>query len=558
MDYRKHIASIISKKVDLEITEFQIKVPPNKTQGDYSFPCFFLAKKLGKDPTQIATEIFSNFEDDTFEKIEIVGSYVNFFLDRTFVAKASLIEVFEKKQTYGKSNQNKKIVIESPGPNTNKPLHLGHVRNMVIGNALENIYKFLGNDVVRVDIVNDRGIHICKSMLAYQMFGNDAVPGKKTDHFVGDYYVLYDKKSKENPEMEEQIKTMLRKWEEGDHETMKIWKKMNDFAIKGMLETYKRYGTKIDKAYYESDHYKKGKEIVEENLNKIFKKDEKGNIFFSSNNVEKKILLRADGTSVYITQDISLGKIRYNDYEMDEMIYVVGSEQIDHFKTLFEIFEKLDYPFKKGCYHLAYGMVYLPDGKMKSREGNVVDADTLADEVKQTAFEKIKERHAIDNEKASERAERIGISAIKFFMLKYDSKKDFVYEKNKSLSFQGETGPYIQYTYARTWNIIKKYGTKVSKQVDFSLLKEEDEKDLILKLADFQNTIMKAGEEYKPSLITRYLIDLSQMLNTYYHKHTILHKNSELKKSRILLIYSLMLVLEIGMKLLGVDVLENM
>jgi arginyl-tRNA synthetase len=397
-------------------------------------------------------------------------------------------------------------------------------------------------------------------MLAYKKFGKNKNPDKKSDHFVGDFYVKYSQVKKKNPEIEDEIQEMLVKWENNDKETRKLWEKMNEWAVKGMQQTYKRYGVEMDKAYFESDHYKKGKKYVEEGLKKgIFKKDESGNIYYSDREIEKKIVLRADGTSIYITQDIALGKIRYDDYKMDKMIYVVASEQIHHFKVLFKIFEKFNFSFSKGCYHLAYGMVYLPEGKMKSREGNVVDADNLADTIHEIAKKEILKRYPkIKSKELEKRAESIAMAAIKFFILKYDAMKDFVFNPKESLSFEGETGPYVQYAHARASSVLEKYGKKPSHKINYSLLDTEEDKELVKLLKEFPEIVEKAVKEYKPSILTRYVLDLSQSFNLYYHKHQILKEDTELEKARILLVYAIKNVLKKGLELLGIDALEIM
>ena len=550
----KSISKVVGEKIDATLLE----IPPNPEMGDYAFPCFTLSKKLKKSPNDIAQDIGKNIILNKYIKeIKIIGPYVNFFVNKKTLAETVLKEIYSKKSKYGSAANKKKVMIESPGPNTNKPLHLGHVRNMVLGNSLININKFLGYKAIRVDIVNDRGVHICKSMLAYKKYGKNKKPNKKPDHFVGDYYVKYSKELPKHPEFEDEIRDILKKWEENDPAIRKLWKTMNDWAVKGMQETYKRYSVKMDRAYYESDHFSKGRSIVLQGLKKgLFEKDENDNIIVNleKDKLGKKVILRADGTSIYITQDIALGKLRYKDYKMDEMIYVVANEQNHHFKVLFKLFNMLKFPFAKNCYHLAYGMVYLPEGKMKSREGTVVDADNMANQIHDSAKKEIKKRYKkISKKELEKRAELIGMGAIKFFILKYDPMKDFVFNPKESLSFEGETGPYVQYTHARCNSVLKKYKKKPSIKVDFSLLKEENERIILRLLENFPNTIQKSAEFYKPSLITRYLLDLSQSFNEYYHKHKFIQEDKALEQSRILLVSSVKQVLEIGLNLLGID-----
>ncbi|MEM3374044.1 MAG: arginine--tRNA ligase [Candidatus Woesearchaeota archaeon] len=582
----KKISKILELTLKIEISESLIEKPKPEL-GDYAFPCFSLAKELKKNPIEIAKDLsfkINNLNDPLFEKVESIGPYVNFFISKKYIAETVLKEILLKKEKYGSQNNNEIVLIESPGPNTNKPLHLGHVRNILLGNSIVNIYKFLGYKTYRVDIINDRGIHICKSMLAYKIYGNNQMPDKKPDHFVGDFYVRYAIESEKHPEYEQMIQEMLVKWENNDEETMKLWRKMTDWALQGFKETYQRYGVVMDKAYYESEHYKKGKEIVLDGLKKgIFFKDEKGNIVvdLTKQGLGKKVLLRNDGTSIYITQDIALGKIRYDDFKMDRMIYVVGNEQIHHFKALFEIFKLLNYSFADKCYHLAYGMISLPEGKMKSRTGKVVDADDLANNMHDLAKKELEKRYPAlvkDNPRELDnRAEKIAMSAIKYFILKYDPMKDFVFNPNESLSFEGETGPYLQYTYARASSVIKKSNKNISEKsfsdkelekIDYNLLNTNEDRILINKLKDFPELIIKSAKEYSPAILAKYLFELSQIFNEYYHKNKIIQNTNiqntsnnnslELEKARLLLVEATKIVLKNGLNLLGIETLEEM
>ncbi|MFH0876413.1 MAG: arginine--tRNA ligase [archaeon] len=562
--YKKSVVDALHSALSKEIDASLIEVPPNPSMGDFAFPCFSLAKELRKSPAAIASELATQIKPNKIiAQVKAIGPYLNFFVNKESLAKSTLKKVFAQKENYGKgTKKNYTVMIESPGPNTNKPLHLGHVRNMVLGNALINMFDFTGNKTVRVDIVNDRGIHICKSMLAYQKFGHNKNPDKKSDHFVGDFYVRYAKELENHPEFEEEIKVMLKNWEDGEPKTRTLLKKMNDWAVSGFKETYERYGVKMDKAYHESDHYMKGKELALEGLKKgIFEKDDKGNIIvdLEKEGLGKKVVLRADGTSIYITQDLVLAKLRLLDYSMNKLIYVVGNEQIHHFQSLFKIFELFEFPFAKDCFHLAYGMINLPEGKMKSRVGKVVDADDLADEMHSIAKEEIKKRFPdLSENELVARAEQIGLSAIKFFILKYDPMKDFTYDPKESISFEGETGPYVQYTHARICSIIRKYGKAVSDDVDYSLLIEKEEHELIKMLTDYSAVMEKSALEYKPSIICRYLLDLSQNFNNYYHAHKVIQENVELEKARILLVYSVKEVLKSGLAVLGIDSPDEM
>lgn len=564
--HTEEIAILISKNCDFNTENIVklIEIPPDSTLGDYAFPCFSLAKQFKKNPAQIATELKEKIEKDIIKnkklkiikKIEVKGAYLNFFLNKTI-----FIEQVLKQKNDFKGNK-KIILIESPGPNTNKPLHLGHVRNGLLGLSLRNILQKTGNKVINVDIINDRGIHIAKSVLAYKKWGNNKEPNKKPDHFVGDYYVMFNKMLSNNPELETEAQDLLKKWEQNDTETIKLWKKMNGWCIKGMFETYKKLGLIIDKTYYESEHYDKGKSIILEGVKKgLFVKDEKGAIIINLEKygLDKKVLLRADGTSVYITQDIALAGKRYEDFRMDEMIYVVGNEQNYHFKVLFIVLDKLGYRFAKNCYHLSYGMVNLPEGKMKSREGTIVDADDFMDEIIELSKKEIIIRHEnLKESEISKRAEKIALSAIKFYMLKFDPLIDFVYNPKESLSFEGETGPYIQYTHARLNSIIKKFGKKIPTKIDYSCLQEKEEHELITIISQFKSEIETAASQYKPSLVARYLIRLCQLTNNYYHKYQILKEEKNKRDARLKLIVKIKEIISEGLSLLGIEAINEM
>ncbi|MDD5086430.1 MAG: arginine--tRNA ligase [Candidatus Nanoarchaeia archaeon] len=545
--------------------EMTVEIPPDSKLGDYAFPCFNLAKQLRKSPADIAKDLSLKIKPNKYiREIRNVGPYVNFFINNDILNETILNEILKNKEKYGLwPTKHKKVVIEFPSPNTNKPLHLGHARNMLIGESLSRILEFDGYKVFRVNLNNDRGVHICKSMLAYKKWGDSKTPeseNKKSDHFVGDFYVLYSKKAKENPGLDNEAQEMLKKWENNDKETVELWKKMNNWAIKGFNETYNMFGIKHDKTYNESEHYDDAKKIVLDNFKKgIFKKDEEGNIYveLEKYSLPNKILLRADGTSVYMTQDIMLAKIKYNDFKMDKSIFVVGSEQKLHFNQLFKILELIGFKNFDGCYHLAYGMISLPEGKMKSREGTVVDADDIVEDMISLAKQEIEKRHDINKKEIEERAKTIGLGALNFFVLKYDALKDFVFNPKESISFEGETGPYIQYAHARICSILRKAG-KQAKDIDLSLLNKKEEKDIIKLLGSFPEVIDSAASGYKPSLIARYLLDLSQLFNEFYHKHQIIKADEKTRDARLALIKSIKYVVENGLNLLGIDAPEKM
>ncbi|MFA4819349.1 MAG: arginine--tRNA ligase [Candidatus Aenigmatarchaeota archaeon] len=532
---------------------------PKDNQGDLALPCFSLAKEQKRNPYEIAKEMeaaLSKKLPPLVKEVKAIGPYVNFYINHEKFSRLVLNTIIKQKNKYGSGKKKtERIMIESPGPNTNKPLHLGHVRNMVLGTSMANIFEFLGYKVIKVDIINDRGIHICKSMLAYKKFGEGKKPREKPDHFVGDFYVLFAKKLEGDTETEEKLRNMLIDWEAGNKNVRKLWKTMNNWATTGFKETYKRLGVRIDKAYYESDHYLDGKKIVMKGLKaNIFKKDEDGNIVIDLGdcNLGKYVVLRADGTSIYITQDLALAVKRYKEYKMNKMIYVVGDEQKYHFRALFKLLEILGYPFAKKCYHLAYGMVNLPEGKMKSREGTVVDADDIMDEMHKISEEKIKQHGSIPDEEIKKRAEKIGLAALKYFILKFDPSKSMTYDPKASIDFEGDTGPYLQYTYARANSILKK-----SKKVQrIGKLTDVKEMDLIKKLSQFSGIIEKSADEYKPNLLANYLFEVATLFNEFYHSVHVIGAEDESQK--LALVKSVMQVLENGLRLLGIDVLKEM
>lgn len=587
MDFKHIIADAVHEELSIEkhrILEI-IEVPPDPKLGDYSMPCFIFSKELKKSPQNIALELKDkltkiNLKEDHkhFELINNVGPYLNFFVNKEVYIKSVLHKIHEDKNVYGAGkNTNDIVLIESPSPNTNKPLHIGHLRNMLLGQSIYNIIKFSGKKPYQVNLVNDRGVHICKSMLAYQKFGLHETPEtahKKSDHFVGDYYVKYAQLEKENPAMEQEIQDMLVKWEDNDPEIRALWAKMNSWALKGFRETYNSLGFHIDKEYLESELYLHGKDIILKGLDEgVFEKDETGAIIanFEDIGLGKKVLLRANGTSVYITQDIYMAKKRYDEYKFDEMIYIVGNEQEHHFKVLFEIFKRLGWKFGDKCYHFSYGMVELPEGKLKSREGNIVDTDNLLLEVKNICIEELKRRYDnLSEHELNERAKIISQSAIRFFFLKFDPMRNFVYNPKESLSFEGETGPYIEYSYARINSIFKKLKEKEDIEnvedmenylhgAHIKLLTETNEFEIIKTLDIFPAIVMDAAKNFKPSSIAHYLLELAQQFNEFYHANQILNvEDKELMKARLYLIYNIQIVLKNGLNLLHIQEIDEM
>ncbi|HLC74623.1 MAG TPA: arginine--tRNA ligase [Candidatus Nanoarchaeia archaeon] len=560
--FRDSIVRAVAKETKLSPAEIdQLLEVPRKELGDFAFPCYVLAKVQKKSPVQIAQQLASMALPAGIREIKAVGPYINFFVDNAAFAAEVLPAVRKQTDKYGAGRESSTILIEYCGPNTNKPLHLGHLRNMAIGGALCRLHSFLGNDVKPVNIVNDRGVHICQSMLAYDKWGKGKKPDKKSDHFVGDYYVLFAQQLQKNPELEKDVQDLLLKWERGDKEVRALWKKMNGWVLKGFAETYKRFGVSFDKEYFESNLYEQGKEVAFEGLkNGVFIKDDKKSIVapLESYGLSNKVVLRGDGTSVYITQDMYLAEERFKDFAYDKMLYVVASEQKLHFQQLFKILELLQRPFAKRLVHVSYGLVNLPSGRMKSREGTVVDADDIIDEVVALARKEVDSRYpALAAKVRSYRAEAIGLAAIKFYLLKTDAVRDIVYNPEESLHFEGETGPYLQYTHARACSILRKAGN-AGKKLKFELLHEAQEQLLVQLISSFPEAVGNAAHEYKPHLLCRHLLDIAQAFNDFYHHHTVISENKELMGVRLVLVDCVRQVLKNGLKLLGIEALEEM
>jgi len=543
-----------------EIILQNLEVPKDSSLGDFAFPCFALAKSLKKNPVEIAKKLASEISSPEIEKVEAKGPYLNFFINGDFLAKETIKEIEKEKNSYGSSsNSKKRIMVEYPSPNTNKPLHLGHLRNMAIGESVSRILEYCGNKVIRANLVNDRGVHICKSMLSYEKWGKGKTPkseNKKPDHFVGDYYVLFNKKSKENPNLEEEAQECLRKWEAGDKKTLALWKKMNGWAMEGLKETYALFGVKHDKEYFESCLYKKGKEIVELGLKKgIFRKREDDAIIvdLSKEGFGEKVLLRKDGTSVYITQDLYLAKLKFDEFKLDSSIYVVGNEQIYHFNVLFSILRKFGIDTSK-LRHLSYGMVELPEGKMKSREGNVVDADDLILSIQSLAKEELRKRFTLSKKELNDRSLKIALAAIKYMLLKIDISKNTIFNPKEAIKFEGDTGPYLLYSYARAKSILRKAKYHPEKYEIKNL--NDMEKHLVNQLSIFPEIVSEALKSYSPNIIANYAFQLSQMFNEFYHSDKVI--GSEQEQLRLSLVSCFSQVLKNALFLLGIQVLEKM
>lgn len=549
---------------------FDLEPPPQPEMGDLSWSVFSLAKKLKKEPKEVAEILVLTFQPNgIIEKMVNVGPYLNFFLHKEKWFSFVLQDILIKKEKFGETdiNQNKTVLIEFSSPNTNKPQHLGHGRNNFLGACLANLLKNFGFKTIRANLINDRGIHICKSMLAYQKWGQEETPeekGFKGDHLVGKFYSLFEEKNKENPNLLTEAQELLKKWEDGDEETIVLWQKINHWAIQGLKETYQKLGIEFDEWTYESEIYKLGKEIVLNFLEKGIcsrRPDGAVEIDLSSFNLGKKILIRADGTSVYITQDIGLAKLRADHFKPDLVIYVVGAEQEHYFKVLFKILEIFGYEWAKKCYHLSYGLVFLPTGKMKSRQGNVVEIDNLLIEIKRLAKEEILKRQSdISPMDLEARAEKIALASLKFFFLRHTPQQNIYFEPSKEISFEGATGPYLQYAYARIAGILNKEPIKDRQvgKIDFSVLGNKEEVALLKIIFNFQKILEKAVVQYNPALLANYLLDLAQSFHKFYHQHQVLKSKKKIKIARLALIEAVAIILKKGLSLLGIETLERM
>ena len=600
----KLVASVLSGLKALygqEVPEKMVQLQKTKKEfeGHLTLVVFPFLKMSKKGPEQTAQEIGEYLKAN--EPAVAAFNVIKGFLNLT-IASATWIELLNEIQAdeqYGlvqATETSPLVMIEYSSPNTNKPLHLGHVRNNLLGNALANIVAANGNKVVKTNIVNDRGIHICKSMLAWKKYGNGETPetsGKKGDHLVGDYYVSFDKHYKAelaelmagftaqgmsedeakakaeaaSPLMQE-AREMLVKWEAGDPEVRGLWEMMNNWVYAGFDETYKKMGVSFDKIYYESNTYLEGKEKVMEGLEKgFFYKKEDGSVWadLTAEGLDHKLLLRGDGTSVYMTQDIGTAKLRFADYPIDKMIYVVGNEQNYHFQVLSILLDKLGFEWGKGLVHFSYGMVELPEGKMKSREGTVVDADDLMEEMISTAKETSQELGKLDGltqEEADDIARIVGLGALKYFILKVDARKNMTFNPKESIDFNGNTGPFIQYTYARIQSVLRKAaesGIVIPEQIPAGIELSEKEEGLIQMVADFAAVVKQAGEDYSPSIIANYTYDLVKEYNQFYHDYSILREENEaVKIFRIALSANVAKVVRLGMGLLGIEVPSRM
>ena len=600
----KLVASVISGLKALysqEVPEKMVQIQKTKKEfeGHLTLVVFPFLKMSRKGPEQTAQEIgeYLKVNEPAVAAFNVIKGFLNLTIaSATWIDLLNEIQADEQYGLVKATETSPLVMIEYSSPNTNKPLHLGHVRNNLLGNALANIVAANGNKVVKTNIVNDRGIHICKSMLAWKKYGNGETPetsGKKGDHLVGDYYVSFDKHYKAevkelmtefaaqgmsedeakakaeaaSPLMQE-AREMLVKWEAGDPEIRGLWEMMNNWVYAGFDETYRKMGVSFDKIYYESNTYLEGKEKVMEGLEKgFFFKKEDGSVWadLTAEGLDHKLLLRGDGTSVYMTQDIGTAKLRFADYPIDKMIYVVGNEQNYHFQVLSILLDKLGFEWGKSLVHFSYGMVELPEGKMKSREGTVVDADDLMEEMIATAKETSQELGKLDGltqEEADDIARIVGLGALKYFILKVDARKNMTFNPKESIDFNGNTGPFIQYTHARICSVLRKAaesGIVLPETANEKVVLSDKEISLIQNLSEFPAVVSEAGSQFSPAIIANYIYDLVKEYNQFYHDFSILREeNTEIRDFRLILSRNVAKVIKTGMSLLGIDVPDRM
>ena len=583
----KLIHNTVNQLFDFNFQDSQIQFQQTRKEfeGDITLVVFPLVKVAKKSPEEtgkvIGEAVVKSIEE--IESFNVIKGFLNFKFTDTFWKKKFYIQIQDP--TWGIENpnsSNRTILVEYSSPNTNKPLHLGHLRNNFLGYSVAEILKANGHDVKKVQVINDRGIHICKSMVAWQLFGNGETPentGLKGDKLIGNYYVKFDKEykneianliaegltedeAKKQAPLMQNAQQMLVKWEQGDEETVDLWKKMNSWVYSGFDVTYKTMGVDFDKLYYESDTFLLGKDIVQKGLDEnFFFQKEDGSIWIDLKNdgLDEKLLLRSDGTAVYMTQDIGTAVLRKQDFPaMDQLIYTVGNEQDYHFKVLFKILEKLGYDFAQNCFHLSYGMVDLPSGKMKSREGTVVDADDLMADMFSTAQATSEELGKLEDASEEEKQtlyKNVGLAALKYFILKVDPKKRMLFNPEESVDFNGNTGPFIQYTYARIQALKRRKGNyDLNGFEGFNL--ELEERELIKKIEQFPNIVKEAGAGYSPAIIANYIYELVKIYNQFYQSIQIF--GTEKEDLRIALSHKCGEVIKSGMKLLGIDVPERM
>lgn len=575
-------------EIDLDLERIPLETPPKPELGDLAIPMFIFSKPLRKAPALIAQElcaflgeikagsrnlgvrpqVLEGFRAGSLGEAEALGPYLNIRLRRQAAIPRALEQLSGRPvlETLENFLDGRKVLLEFSSPNTNKPLHLGHLRNNALGESVSRILKAHGAEVRKYNLVNNRGVHICKSMLAYRKFSEGETPestGMKSDHFVGKYYVIYAQWEKENPEAEKEAQKMLQDWEAGDPETLALWEKMNAWALDGIKETYAVTGVSFDQYQFESETYLLGKQIILEGLEKgVFYRDEEGTILIDLEEIglDKKVVLRKDGTSVYITQDIGTAVTRHQTYPFNSLVYVVASEQQYHFRVLFHTLNKLGFEWSKDLHHLSYGMVNLPEGKMKSREGTVVDADELLAQLSELAREEILAKNREEQvQDLDGTARAIALGALHYFLLQQDPTKDMVFNPKESMSFNGNTGPYLQYTCARISSMLRKAGPISGSGIRFDLLESDQEWELFKLFCDLRHKLSAAAKNFDPSIVCAWLYELARAYSRFYHDIPVLSvEDKDLRRARLELSRLVREALALGMRLINVPVLESM
>ncbi len=589
----KKVQEVVKNLYGIEASEQQVQLQKTRPEfeGDITLVVFPFVKAARKAPAQVAAEIGEALQGDLVEKFNAVQGFLNLSIAQTYWLEQ--LQTIANTENYGCHTRTKEdgtqplMMVEYSSPNTNKPLHLGHVRNNLLGYSIAKIQEANGWKVVKTNIVNDRGIHICKSMLAWLKYGNGETPessGKKGDHLIGDYYVRFDveykkqirdlmaqgmdeETAKKEAPLIKEAQAMLLKWEQGDPEVRALWQKMNSWVYAGFDETYKQMGVSFDKIYYESDTYLEGKKEVERGLKEgLFYRRPDGSVWadLTKDGLDEKLLLRSDGTSVYMTQDIGTAKLRFQDYPIDKMVYVVGNEQEYHFKVLSILLDRLGFPFGKELVHFSYGMVELPNGKMKSREGTVVDADDLMAQMiadaREISKDKVNTLPDITADEANDIARIVGLGALKYFILKVDPRKNMLFNPAESIDFNGNTGPFVQYTYARIQSVLRKAEANHDSK-DFNDLKVLNGKELALirRLADYPAVVRQAGNDFSPAVIANYAYALACDFNSFYHDYSILNEpDATVRAMRLTLSATVAKVIRSAMSLLGIEVPDRM
>jgi len=573
------IAKIIETEFGISSPVVSLSFPPDLQMGDFAVECFSFSKELKTAPAAIAAKIAGSFSvDDLIEKVVAAGPYLNIKVKNSELFSSVIGEVLEKGDKFGDTDVNAKetIMVEYLCPNTNKPLHVGHLRNGSLGMAVSNILASSGAKVIRANLINDRGVHICKSMIAWERWGENSTPesmNMKGDHFVGHWYVRFAQEAKNDPSLDDQAHEMLKKWEDGDENVLALWRKMNGWVLTGLEDSCKNFNFLFEKIYYESNTYKLGKKLVMDGLKKgIFERDKSGSIIANlpadifglekDGSEKKSTVIRADGTSLYITQDLETAKLKFDENALTQSIYVVGSEQEHHFKILFSLLERLGFDWAKKCYHLSYALVTLPDGKMKSREGKVVDGDDLFSLMQKIAKEEIQKRES--NEDISDadleiRSHAVADAAIKYYLLQFNPKQEIHFDPKASLAFEGNTGPYCLYTYARAKSILSKSEQVAGLDVDYSILGEAEEIALVNSIISYTELLAKAVTELNPTKVVLGLYEVAKIFNQFYHAQPVLSIEDQTKKTaRLALVEAAAIVIKKGLNLLNIAVIEKM